>query len=1130
MRFLVDSGSVVSLLPRSAVTHGLTVQPLLLAAANQSPIRTYGRRMLTLDLGLRRALSWPFIIADVHHAILGADFLIHSGLLIDMQHRRLVDSCTTLCISGEVCAAAVHSVAAHGLTDGEMQARRGYDELLVEFEGITRPGGQHATLQGETVQHAIHTTGPPIYERPRRLYGERLHAAQDFFRDLQDRGIVRPSSSQWASPLHMVDRKEGGHRATGDYRRLNAVTQPDRYPIPVIEDIFHECHGASIFSTVDLEKAFYQVPMAKADICKTAITTPFGMYEFLRMPLGLRNATQTFQRFMDALLRELPFAHCYLDDIIVASHSHEEHLQHLRTLFQILQRAGLSIKLGKCVFGRSEVDFLGHTISSKGFRPPQRKVEAIAKYPRPTDSTGLRRFLGMINHYRRSIPRAAHLQAPLNRLLAGKGSTRRFNIDWPPAAEEAFLACKQAIKDAVTNAFLSPTAPLRVESDASSTDIGAALEQLQHGVWEPISLFSRELSSAERKYSTYDRELLAAFAAVKFFRRFLEGRSFTLRTDHKPLTFAGQQPSHKASPRQQRQLDYLLQHNVDFAYIKGEENVVADALSRSCAISMPSGLLAADIQAAQQQDEELPHLLEAGALNLQTLNVDGAQIACGTDDGIVKPYLPDSMRRQAFDALHSPAHPSPRATVRLLAQKFTWPGIKKDAYRWARCCEPCQRAKVGRHNRAALSSFDVPDNRFEHLHMDIIILPQVDNYRYCLTMIDRFTRWPVAVPMTNIRAETVAAALLENWISQFGCPLTITTDQGTQFESALFKELARLAGAKQIHTTPYHPQANGIVERLHRTLKAALMCEPHTLWPQRLPVTLLGLRCCWKEDLQASPAEMLYGTTLRLPGEFFVSESIPADPRAFVGKLRSLFQQIRAVPASMHAKYRAFQHDQLDTCTHVFLRNDAVRKPLQPPYTGPHEVMERISNKVYKIKVNGTERTVSTDGLKPAYLDAADELPERRQPPQNVSPPATDHFAAQQGRPPSPQPVEQATASQPVEQATALLPVEQPTSSQPVEQANAPQSTQQTTATQPSSKPALPNLLRKRVSFPSTPAKVTEGGVPVGTPMVRSSATQRQRKQRLQQRHWDGDTKEASVIALSGLDRRAMHTRLISSH
>ena len=186
-------------------------------------------------------------------------------------------------------------------------------------------------------------------------------------------------------------------------------------------------------------------------------------------------------------------------------------------------------------------------------------------------------------------------------------------------------------------------------------------------------------------------------------------------------------------------------------------------------------------------------------------------------------------------------------------------------------------------------------------------------------MIDRFTRRPVDVPLTNIRAETAATALVAHWISQFGCPLTITTDQGTQFESALFRELPRLAEAKHIHTTPYHPQADGIVERLHRIFKAALMCKPHTQWSERLHIALLGLRCYWKEDLQATPVEMLYGTTLRLPGEFFVPDSIPADPRAFVGKLKTLFQDIRAVPASMHAKYRVFQHDSLNSCTPVFL-------------------------------------------------------------------------------------------------------------------------------------------------------------------------------------------------------------------
>ena len=413
-------------------------------------------------------------------------------------------------------------------------------------------------------------------------------------------------------------------------------------------------------------------------------------------------------------LRDLPFAHCYLDDIIVTLHSREEHLQHLRTLFQILQRAGLSIKLGKCVLGRQQVDFLGYTMSSQGFRPPEQKVEAISKFPTPTTST-CPTAIGA------AFPRQHTYKPRLIGYWLVKGKSDASQLPGPRSRKPP---SKPARRDAATNIFLSPSEPLAVASDASSTDIGAALEQLQGGVWRPVAFFSRELSPIEQKYSTYDRELLGAFAAVKYFQRMMEGRSFVLRTDHKPLTFAGQQPSHKASPRQQRQLDFLLQFNFDFKHIKGETNVVAGALSRSCVIGMPSGLFAADIQAAQQQDVELPYLLEKNLLDLQQLTIDGANVACGTSDGIVKPYLPDALRRQAFYAIHSPAHPSPRATVKLLAQKFTWPGIKKDAYHRTRSCEPCQRAKVGRHNRAALSSFDVPDNRFEHLHLDIMHIVQ----------------------------------------------------------------------------------------------------------------------------------------------------------------------------------------------------------------------------------------------------------------------------------------------------------------------------------------------------------------------------------------------------------------------
>ncbi|XP_050339125.1 uncharacterized protein LOC126765559 [Bactrocera neohumeralis] len=215
-------------------------------------------------------------------------------------------------------------------------------------------------------------------------------------------------------------------------------------------------------------------------------------------------------------------------------------------------------------------------------------------------------------------------------------------------------------------------------------------------------------------------------------------------------------------------------------------------------------------------------------------------------------------------------------------------------------------------------------------------------------------------------AETVAHAFYTQWICQFGTPLTITTDQCLQFESALFTSLSR------IRTTPYHPQSNGLVERWHRTLNAALMCNNETLWPDMLPSVLLGLRTAYKPDLKASPAEMLFGTTMRIPGNFFDTASSPGDPQTFERKYSQIIQAIRRAPTAHHTKRKLFLLKNLDTCTHVFKRVDSIKKPLQQPYTGPHEVIQRVDDKTYIIRINGADKTVSIDMLKLAYIELTD--------------------------------------------------------------------------------------------------------------------------------------------------------------
>ncbi|GFW57212.1 retrovirus-related Pol polyprotein from transposon 412 [Trichonephila clavipes] len=252
---------------------------------------------------------------------------------------------------------------------------------------------------------------------------------------------------------------------------------------------------------------------------------------------------------------------------------------------------------------------------------------------------------------------------------------------------------------------------------------------------------------------------------------------------------------------------------------------------------------------------------------------------CDLSTGTARPYIPKQHRQDVFSAMHNLSHPGIRRSVHLMKQRFVWPSISSDVAKWARHCLACQKSKIHRHTRSPLSSFQEPSQRFDHVHLDLIgPLPPSNGHTYCLTMIDRFepvtkqayrghSKWPEAQPLKDITAETVAEAFFSSWVSRFGTPAIFTTDRGRQFESSLFKALSKLLGVQKCRTTGYHPQANGMIEELHRPLKSAIKCHATERWTEELPIILLGLRASLKEDILCTPAELVFGTTIRLPGD-----------------------------------------------------------------------------------------------------------------------------------------------------------------------------------------------------------------------------------------------------------------------
>ena len=419
--------------------------------------------------------------------------------------------------------------SSHGLTKDQCQQTH---NLLCKYAYLFSKGPQDVGRTG-IIKHRIDTQGAtPIRQPPHRLPLAKKDEAQQAIGDMRRQGIIEPSTSPWASPVVLVRKKDGGTRFCIDYRKLNANTRKDSYPLPRIDATLEALAGAEWFSSLDLLSGYWQVEMDEESKEKTAFSTGRGLCQFRVMPFGLCNAPATFERLMEQVLAGLPLSTClvYLDDILVPGCTFEEQIHNLQQVFERLQSAGLKLSPKKCSLFRREVKYLGHVVKKQGVTMDPEKVQAVQEWPRPTNTTEVKRYLGLCSYYRRFIKGFADIAQPLHQCTE---KMQPFN--WTPEAEQAFLRLKQALTEAPVLGYSNPNDPFILDTDANSYGVGAVLSQIQDGQECVTAYYSQVLSQPERQYCTTRRELLAVVKAVKHFHPYVYGRSFSVRTDHAAL-------------------------------------------------------------------------------------------------------------------------------------------------------------------------------------------------------------------------------------------------------------------------------------------------------------------------------------------------------------------------------------------------------------------------------------------------------------------------------------------------------------------------------------------------------------------------------------------------------------------
>ena len=834
--------------------------------------------------------------------------------------------------------------------------------------------------------------------------------------EMLQRGIIKPSKSEWASPILMVKKKDGSLRFCIDYRKLNNVTKHDSFPLPNIQDCLSSLSGHCVWlSTLDMASGYWQMAMDEDSQEKAAFTTHRGLFQPLVQPFGPKGGVAHFSRVMNMLLGSMQWRELliYLDDILVFGRDFEEHMHRLEMVFTTLIKANLKLKPTKCHLFQKSVAFLGHVVSAEGISPSSEKVAAVKSWPSPVDKDQVQGFLGLASYYRKFIKDFATIAEPLNRL-----TRKNVSFKWDMDCENSFSQLKEALVRHPVLAYPDYDQKFFLTTDVSNVGIGAILSQFIDGEERVIAYASRTLNKAERNYSATERECLGIIWSTEHFQYYLMGAPFVIYTDHNPLTYlrSVSQPQGRLA----RWILKLEQFEYELRYKPGKSIPHADALSRHPAhvatVQLPMEWSTEEFQRFQEEDPVLQKVRHYWRLkrpppaseNTDVRNYCRKMDQLVEEDGVIKMkyniqkrvikqlIVPEILIPRILHKGHDEAgHFGAEKTLQRIRQQYYWLNLWKDVTAWSRTCTKCQQRKHPQTlPKAPLQYFPIPSEPGQIVAMDFVgpLVESNQGNLHMLVVTDTFSKFAEVIPLPNQSAEVTANALWFQYFSRHGIPSMLHSDQGKNFESAVIKHLCDNLGIHKTRTSGYHPSGNGGVERYNKTLveRISLLIQQDDQkdWEKHIPQAVFDYHSTPHSSTGVTPFMLHLGRELRSPFDMLITPAQDVKNKSVADYVSSYQKQKKTqqkiaqenLKRSMEVRKSAYDkkvnHNTYQKGDLVLCRNFICKKGLKPKllserWTGPWKVIQVRGPVNYRITMRRGQKIlrllVHHDRLKPYF-------------------------------------------------------------------------------------------------------------------------------------------------------------------